>query len=51
LLQPTGSKRLFAVASNREHHQNWAAKDSDLDCLRDDPEFRKLVGLSEDPAP
>jgi len=23
----------------------WAAKDSDLDCLRDDPEFRKLVGL------
>jgi serine/threonine protein kinase/Flp pilus assembly protein TadD len=25
----------------------WAAKDSDLDCLRDDPEFRKLVGLEE----
>ena len=25
---------------------NWAAKDSDLDCLRDDPEFQKLVGLS-----
>jgi serine/threonine protein kinase/Flp pilus assembly protein TadD len=23
----------------------WAANDSDLDCLRDDPEFRKLVGL------
>jgi serine/threonine protein kinase/tetratricopeptide (TPR) repeat protein len=29
--------------------RNWAAKDSDLDCLRDDPEYRKLVGLSESP--
>jgi hypothetical protein len=28
-----------------------AAKDSDLDCLHDDPEFRKLVGLGEDSAP
>jgi len=26
---------------------NWAARDSDLDCLHGDPEFRKLVGLSE----
>jgi serine/threonine protein kinase/cytochrome c-type biogenesis protein CcmH/NrfG len=26
---------------------SWAAKDSDLDCLHDDPEFRKLVGLEE----
>jgi non-specific serine/threonine protein kinase len=26
---------------------NWIAKDSDLDCLHDDPEFQKLVGLSE----
>jgi len=26
---------------------NWAAKDSDLDCLHDDVEFRKLVGLEE----
>jgi tetratricopeptide (TPR) repeat protein len=26
---------------------NWAARDSDLDCLHDDPEFRKLVGPSE----
>jgi serine/threonine protein kinase/Flp pilus assembly protein TadD len=26
-------------------NQNWAAKDSDLDCLHDDPEFQKLVGL------
>ena len=24
---------------------NWAARDSDLDCLHDDPEFLKLVGL------
>ncbi len=24
---------------------NWAAKDPDLECLHDDPEFRKLVGL------
>ncbi|HKO05273.1 MAG TPA: protein kinase [Candidatus Acidoferrales bacterium] len=27
--------------------REWAAKDSDLDCLHDDPEFRKLVGLGE----
>jgi len=26
---------------------NWAARDSDLDCLHDTPEFRKMVGLSE----
>ena len=26
---------------------NWAAKDADLDCLHDDPEFQKLVGLSK----
>jgi serine/threonine protein kinase/Tfp pilus assembly protein PilF len=24
---------------------NWAARDSDLDCLHDDSEFRKIVGL------
>ena len=24
---------------------DWMAKDPDLDCLHDDPEFRKLVGL------
>jgi tetratricopeptide (TPR) repeat protein len=29
---------------------NWIARDSDLDCLHDDPEFQKLVGLSERPA-
>jgi len=27
----------------------WASKDSDLDCLHDDPEFRKLVGLDQSP--
>lgn len=30
--------------------RDWAAKDSDLDCLHDNPEFQKLVGLSEGPA-
>jgi serine/threonine protein kinase/Flp pilus assembly protein TadD len=29
---------------------NWAARDSDLDCLHDNPEFQKLVGLSENAA-
>jgi serine/threonine protein kinase len=28
------------------NNMNWAAKDSDLDCLHGDPEFQKLVGLS-----
>jgi tetratricopeptide (TPR) repeat protein len=28
---------------------NWAAKDSDLDCLHEDAEFQKLVGLSKAP--
>jgi serine/threonine protein kinase/Flp pilus assembly protein TadD len=28
-------------------NRNWAAKDSDFNCLQDDPEFRKLVGLNE----
>ncbi len=37
-------KKAFAAGySNR----NWAAKDPDLDCLHDDPEFQKLVGRSE----
>jgi non-specific serine/threonine protein kinase len=26
---------------------NWIAKDSDLDCLHDNPEFQKLAGLGE----
>jgi tetratricopeptide (TPR) repeat protein len=26
---------------------NWAARDTDLECLHGDPEFRKLVGLNE----
>ncbi|MGA2429648.1 MAG: protein kinase [Candidatus Acidiferrum sp.] len=29
---------------------NWAVKDTDLDCLHDDPEFQKLVGLGQGPA-
>jgi serine/threonine protein kinase/Flp pilus assembly protein TadD len=29
---------------------NWAAKDTDLDLLHEDPEFRKLVGLEHLPA-
>src|SRR5262249_60011921 len=29
---------------------NWAARDSDLDCLHGDPEFQNLVGLGEGPA-
>ena len=40
-------KKIFAAGYGL---RDWAAKDSDLDCLHDDPEFRKLVGLSESPA-
>ena len=37
-------KKAFAAGySNRD----WAARDTDLDLLHDDPEFQKLVGLSE----
>ena len=35
-------KKAFAAGYG---NRNWAANDSDLDCLRDNPEFRKLVGL------
>jgi non-specific serine/threonine protein kinase len=31
-------------------NRDWASKDSDLDCLHDDPEFQKLVGLDKRPA-
>lgn len=37
-------KKAFAAGYG---NQNWASKDSDLDCLHDNPEFRKLVGLGE----
>jgi hypothetical protein len=37
-------KKAFAAGYG---NPNWAAKDSDLDCLHDDPEFQKLVGGSE----
>jgi serine/threonine protein kinase/Flp pilus assembly protein TadD len=30
--------------------RDWAAKDSDLDCLHDDPEFQKLVNTKKAPA-
>jgi serine/threonine protein kinase/predicted Zn-dependent protease len=39
----TLKKALAAGYGNR----HWAAKDSDLNCLHDDPEFQKLVGLGE----
>ncbi|HMD43903.1 MAG TPA: protein kinase [Candidatus Acidoferrum sp.] len=29
---------------------NWASKDSDLECLHDNPEFRTLVGLNSVPS-
>jgi non-specific serine/threonine protein kinase len=35
-------KRAFASGYG---NKSWAAKDSDLICLQDNPEFRKLVGL------
>jgi serine/threonine protein kinase/Tfp pilus assembly protein PilF len=37
-------KKSFAAGYGNRH---WAAKDSDLDCLHQDPEFQKLVGLSD----
>ncbi len=37
-------KKAFAAGYG---NQNWAANDSDLDCLHDDPEFQKLVGRSD----
>jgi len=40
-------KKAFASGYS---NTSWAANDDDLDCLRDDPEFRKLVGLDEHPA-
>ena len=39
-------RRAFAAGFG---NRNWAAKDSDFNCLHDDPEFQKLVGLSEAP--
>ena len=35
-------KKSFAAGYS---NYDWAAKDTDLDCLHDDPEFQKLVGL------
>lgn len=39
---------LKKAASAGYGNMNWAARDPDLDCLHDDPEFRQLVGA--DPA-
>src|SRR5713101_6631370 len=39
-------KKAFAAGYG---NPNWAANDSDLDCLHDDPEFQKLVGRSKGP--
>ncbi|HXR10386.1 MAG TPA: tetratricopeptide repeat protein, partial [Candidatus Acidoferrales bacterium] len=39
-------KKAFAAGYG---NTNWAANDSDLDCLHDEPEFRKLVGLDDRP--
>jgi serine/threonine protein kinase/Flp pilus assembly protein TadD len=40
-------KKAFAAGFG---NPGWAAKDSDLDCLHDDPEFRKLVRLEQSAA-
>jgi tetratricopeptide (TPR) repeat protein len=37
-------KKAFAAGYG---NLNWAARDADLDCLHDDPEFQKLVGLTD----
>jgi non-specific serine/threonine protein kinase len=37
-------KKAFAAGYG---NLNWAAKDSDFECLHDDPEFRKLVGFDQ----
>ncbi len=39
-------KKTFAAGYG---NTNWAANDSDLHCLHDEPEFRKLVGLDDLP--
>jgi serine/threonine protein kinase/Flp pilus assembly protein TadD len=41
-------KKAFATGYG---NTNWAANDSDLDCLHDEPEFRELVGLDDRPKP
>lgn len=41
-------KKAFAAGYG---NPQWAAKDSDLECLRDDPEFQRLVNANERTAP
>jgi serine/threonine protein kinase/Flp pilus assembly protein TadD len=40
-------KKSFAAGYS---NYDWAAKDTDLDCLHDEPEFQTLVGLKARPA-
>jgi serine/threonine protein kinase/Flp pilus assembly protein TadD len=40
-------KKAFAAGYGNKH---WAARDSDLNCLHDEPEFQKLVSLAESPS-
>jgi non-specific serine/threonine protein kinase len=37
-------KKAFAAGYS---NKDWAAQDTDLDCLHDEPEFQRLVGLKE----
>ena len=37
---------LKKAIANGYGNLNWAARDADLDCLHDNPEFQKLVGLA-----
>ena len=41
-------KRAFAAGYG---NTNWASKDSDLQCLHDNAEFRDLVGLGPEVPP
>jgi hypothetical protein len=40
-------KKSFAAGYS---NYDWAAKDTDLDCLHNDVEFQKLVGLGKSSA-
>ena len=45
--KPNLSKRSRKAFAAGFGNRFWAAKDADLACLHDDPEFQKLVGMSE----
>ncbi len=44
--KPEALEALKKAFENGYGNPTWAANDSDLDCLRDEPEFRRLVGLA-----